>query len=81
MESIFALFRKALLGSCCVVVWVLLVFFCFFFFTSLGDRNTKKLPLFPQNSGELEIMHKLISKGTLVLHPWGSKTRKFGFII
>ena len=40
----FLVLLKALLGSYCVVVWVLFLVFCFFCFTSLGDRNTKKLP-------------------------------------
>ena len=31
------------MGSYCVVFLVLFLVFCFFCFTSVGDRNTKKL--------------------------------------
>ena len=40
----FLVLRKALLGSYCFVVWVLFLVFYFSCFTSLRDRNTKKLP-------------------------------------
>ena len=42
----FLVLRKTFLGSYCAVVWVLFFVFCFFCFTSLGDHNTKKPPIF-----------------------------------
>ena len=78
MRPFFRVFlgvADGVLSSHCVVVWVLFLVSCFFCFTSLGERNTKKLPIFSKNvrSGHVGVplwYINMAAKKNLIAKDW-----------